>query len=93
MLRIFSKLFCRRNNRRKEHRGAWIHVGSISYGKIEGDIPKWVLSAERRIERKYGGTSSSLPDKVFYLKGRHFEYRISYAGQGGCIVSVERRKR
>jgi len=71
----------------------WEHIGRITYGEKEGDVPRWVLDAEREIHRKYGGTSSSLLNKFFYIKGRHFEYRISYAGQGGPIVEIERRKR
>lgn len=77
----------------KPRRGSWEHIGSINYGEIKGDIPQWVLAAEKQIERRYGGTSSSLANKVFYLKGRHFEYRVSYSGQGGSIVEIERRKR
>jgi hypothetical protein len=77
----------------KPRKGSWEHVGSITYGEIRGDIPQWVLSAEKQIERKYGGTSSSLVDKFFYLKGHHYRYRISYSGQGGSIVEIERRKR
>jgi hypothetical protein len=52
-------------------------------------VPLWVASAEKRIPR----TSSSLVDKYVFLKGRHFEYRLSFGGQGGSIVKVERRKR
>ena len=85
ILRLFRKT--------KQRRRVWKHIGSITYGKIEGDIPRWVLTEEKQIERKYGGTSSSLLDKFFYLKGRHFKYRISYSGQGGPIVDIERRKR
>lgn len=79
---------------KREHHGKyWSPFGSIEYGTIKGDIPKWVLDEERRISRKYGGTSSSLLDKHFFLKGRHFEYRLTYAGQGGSIVYIHRRKR
>ncbi len=72
---------------------SWEHIGSISYGNIKGNIPQWVLSSIHRIERKYGGGSSGLVDKLFYLKGKHFKYRISFSGQGVPIVDVERRKR
>ena len=89
MLRILLKLF----GEKEQHYGTWAHIGSIAYGNITGDIPNWVLSEEKRIKRKYGGTSSSLIDKAFYLKGHHFEYRITYSGQGGAIVEIERRKR
>jgi len=89
---MFQKIL-RRFGKTKPPKRVWEYIGSISYGNKEGDIPRWVLSAERQIYRKYGGTSSSLLNKFFYIKGRHFEYRISYAGQGGPIVEVERRKR
>ena len=80
------------SNKRK-HTSNWEYIGSISYGNKAGNIPKWVLDAERKISQKYGGTSSSLLDKMFYLKGKHFRYRLSYSGQGGCIVTIERRER
>ncbi|MBN1693217.1 MAG: hypothetical protein JW845_06650 [Dehalococcoidales bacterium] len=72
---------------------SWEHIGRISYGNIEGNIPHWVLSSINRIEHKYGGGSSGLVDRIFYLKGKHFKYRIFFSGQGGPVVDVERRKR
>ena len=71
---------------------SWEHIGHIDYGHVEGDIPRWVLSAEKQIRHKSGGTSSSLLGKYFFLKGRYFKYRLSFAGQGGSLVSVERQE-
>jgi hypothetical protein len=60
---------------------------------IDRKIPKWVVRAEKRIRKKYGGTSSSLINKAFYLKGRTYRYRITFAGQGGYIAIIARKKR
>ena len=65
-------------------KGQWEHIEKY---------PRWVNNEIGNIYHKYGGTSSSLVDKAFYLKGNHFEYRIAFLGQGGYIVHVDRRKR
>lgn len=72
---------------------SWIYIGSIKYDDIEGDIPEWVLSEEKQIRQKHGGTSSSLTNRILYLKGRTFLYRLTFSGQGGAIVVIDKRLR
>jgi len=89
ILKFLSNLFRRKGQRHS----SWRNIGRIEYGNIKGSIPKWVLSEEWRIRKRYGGGSSGLVDLVFYLKGRRFEYRLSFGGQGAPMVYVDRRKR
>ena len=58
-----------------------------------GKVPPWVSREIVRIRKRYGGTSSSLLDKYWIIKGHHYVYKISFGGQGGPITYVSRRKR
>lgn len=77
----------------KKKSSQWEYIGRTSAAGVEGNIPHWVLSASERIHQKHGGSSSSFLDKYFILKGNHFEYKLTYEGQGGIICYVERRRR
>jgi len=78
----------------KESNG-WEYIGEqfMVTGERKGNIPHWVVSALERIYQKHGGSSSSFLDKYFILKGHHFEYKLTYEGQGGMNCYVERRRR
>jgi 8-oxo-dGTP pyrophosphatase MutT (NUDIX family) len=79
----------------KERSDEWEYVGQINYMTTSrtDSIPKWLQSAIADIQTKHGGTSSSLVEKTFYVKGKTFLYKINFAGQGGYIVIVSRRLR
>jgi len=65
----------------------------MSDWQIITDIPDWVLKQSNLIRNKYGGSSSWALNKVWYLKGRTFRYRLEFAGQGGNVLVVAKKLR
>ena len=79
---------------RKTRGNHWECIGRESFGK--GDlsrVPPWVQKAIVEIRQKYGGTSSSLVEQYFTLKGKNYRYRVIFDGQGGTDMAVWRRLR
>ena len=56
------------------------------------NVPDWVSKYQDRMYGRYGGGSSSLHNKIFYLWGAKFNiYRFQFVGQGGVERVVARR--
>jgi hypothetical protein len=54
-------------------------------------VPPWIQKAIEGIYKEHGG--SSLGQSHFIVKGRSYFYRLTFSGQGGPSVSVERSPR
>ena len=80
--------------RRRRDYVPWELIGYEWYGDVHCDrVPRWVMKEMARLKRKYSWHELAHSDRYILLRGRHYEYRITPAGQGGPITYIERRIR
>ena len=71
----------------------WEPIGGWMMGSRKNldKVPRWVRKAIRDVESK--NTWSFLVGQEFTVRGRRYEYRFAWSGQGGDYFGVSRRKR
>ena len=84
-----SKLSSKQNPTGKKSR--WELIGTKAYGEVDFErVPPWV---QKQIARIYRDGTSSLGLHTYELKGKTYRYKLAFAGQGGPLLNVYRRKR
>ena len=68
--------------------GGYAFLGEATPFGADKAVPSWVLKAARRYADRVGSDSV---DTYIWLKGKHFTYRVYFAGQGGQYMYVYRK--
>ena len=83
------RLFGFGKSKNKSRKRLWEHLGGFSpVGRDLRRVPSWIQKFAK--ENTPGGGDEN---PYFIVKGKTFEYRVSYSGQGQNYCSIERRKR
>lgn len=94
MLWVVLRMFSWIQNKDGNQKSSWELIGEEAYGKSSFDnVPEWVLKELNHLQTKYSWHDAASEGRYFILKGKHFKYKITPAGQGGPITYIHRKPR
>lgn len=78
----------------EDQRPSWELIGKEEYGKQYFEkVPKWVRVELANLQTKHSWSDLASEGRYLVIRGKHFSYKITPAGQGGPITYIERRPR